>query len=35
MDNIREDMVEKGVTENDAKDRTKWRNLMHCDDPSM
>jgi hypothetical protein len=35
MDNIREDMVEKGVTENDAKDRTKWRNLMHCGDPLM
>jgi hypothetical protein len=35
MDNIREDMLEKGVTENDAKDRVKWRNLMCCGDPLM
>jgi hypothetical protein len=35
MDNIREDMLVKGVTENDAKERKKWRNLTRCGDPLM
>jgi hypothetical protein len=33
MDNIRQDMLERGVTEKDAKNRTKWRNLTGCGDP--
>jgi hypothetical protein len=33
MDNIREDMKERRITEEDAEDRTKWSNLTHCVDP--
>ena len=33
MDMIKEDMQLVGVSEKDAANRTKWRNLICCGDP--
>ena len=33
MDVMKEDMIEIGVTEEDAEDRVRWRRMIRCGDP--
>ena len=33
MDVMKEDMIEIGVTEEDAEDRVRWRGMIRCGDP--
>ena len=33
MDVVKEDMKSAGVREEDAEDRVRWRQMIHCGDP--